>query len=120
MTRSRVLESRELVVARLEANRSERVGILEVDRPLRHEGLGDRDPGGVDPGSERPAGVRPDHPVPNERDRMLGRVDQLGRPFELLAAGLRLDGLSPWKGRGVQGERHDVLWELEVGGSRLL
>ena len=61
-----------------------------------------------------------DRAVARQRDRVLGAVDQLRGPLELLGARLWLDGGGVAQRRGIQGKRHHVLGQLEVGGSGLL
>ena len=104
-----VLEPGHLVVAGLEPDRAERLGILVVDEPLGHERLGDRNSGVVDERPQRPAGVAADRAVAGERQRVAGRVDQVGGALELPAARLGLDGGVAGERRGVERALHHVL-----------
>ena len=115
-----VLEPGHRVVARLQADGSQRVGILVVEQPLGHERLGRGDPGRTDEVAKRAAGVGADGAVADEGDRVLGGSDDLGRALELADAGLGLDGVMAGQRRGVERPRHHVLGQLQVGRSRLL
>ena len=68
-----VVEPGHLVVARLEPDGAQRVGILVVEQALGHERLGHRDPGRVHERAQRPAGVGADGAVAGQDDRVARR-----------------------------------------------
>ena len=79
-----------------------------------------RDPGRADEVAQRAAGVGADRAVADQRDRVLGGGDDLGRALELADPGLGLDRVVAGERFGVERARHHVLGELEVGRAGLL
>ena len=65
-----VLEAGHRVVARLQADGAQRLGVLVVEQALAHERLGDRDARGAAELAQRGRGAGAHHAVAGEHDRV--------------------------------------------------
>jgi hypothetical protein len=115
-----VLEARHRVVARLQADGAERLGVGVVHDALAHERLGHRDPGRARELAQRGRRARAHDPVAGERDGVDRVADEVGGAEEVAGARLGLADPPARQRLAVELHRHDVLGQLDVGGPRLL
>jgi hypothetical protein len=115
-----VLEARQRVVVRLQADGAQRVGVLVVQGALAHERLRDADPGGAGevPQGGRGAGAR--DAVAGQHDRVDRAADDLDRPEDLLRRRLGPGPVIGRQGIGRDRRGHDVLRQLDVRRAGLL
>ena len=116
----RDLEPGHPVVARLEPDRTKRLGVAGVHRALAHERLRDGDPGGAYELAQRRRGAAADHAIARERHRVERSADQVRRLQKLARGGLGLNGFATRDGNRVEITRHHVLGQLDVRGTGLL
>ncbi len=107
-------EAGELVVGVVDADRAERELVLEVQRALAHERVGDGEARRVRERPQLRRGARSQHAVAGEHDRVRGGADELGGARDLLGGRVDVDGVAARQRVGLQGRGHDVLGQLEV------
>ena len=108
------------VVARVQPDGAQRLGVGVVEQPLAHEGLGHGDPRRAAELAQRGRAAGAHDAVAGQGDRVDGVADEVDGLEQLAGRGLGLDRAPAGQRRGVDLGGHDVLGQLEVGGAGLL